>query len=453
MSETVEYVYEYWDCKKCSKKAIRGDKAVCPLCGATRDKDVVFYPLAGREEKITDQKEVERLGVAADWICPFCQTANNHHNKICSTCSAAYGQREAPPKRVEAKNAPARQEPDRQEKASSTQQRKQNTSTALESHSRPKEEPRPPVESPAYQRMLANRYERQHGKRFKQENHPVPRKIPKGILITLGVIGAFISSCVICYQTLFKPEPKEFTVISTSWSYEVALERYQTVTREAWQDSLPEGVQVLSRSQKIRRYDQIQTGTKTETYREKESYQSGTRNRTVTESVQVKTGEREECSTKYQSLGSGAAKKTTTCNKVPVYGSKMERRTVSEPVYSDRYVTKTREVPVYTSSPVYDTEVSYRTKDWVPVRTFSRKGTDFPILKPAVVKPPGTDYRLSEPVVIATAELQGSGNAADKKFVVTPNVKEAETYKRGARFLVPVDGSGNIFKEELKPAP
>ncbi|HNK58309.1 MAG TPA: hypothetical protein PLL86_19015, partial [Leptospiraceae bacterium] len=133
-----------------------------------------------------------------------------------------------------------------------------------------------------------------------------------------------------------------------SWERKVPVLRYTNVQKSDWDDQLSgDDIVKISSAQEVRSYEDRQVGTKTERYTETEQYQSGSRR---------------ECRTSYESTGSGASKKVTSCDSVPTYSS--------------RTVTKTREVPVYKKFPIYGTKVTYTANEYKFLREDSLSGKD-----------------------------------------------------------------------------
>lgn len=142
-------------------------------------------------------------------------------------------------------------------------------------------------------------------------------------ILSVLVIVAMVWGMV----ALFSPREVSGTVIDMGWERSIEIEEYKTVRESDW--SIPPGGRKVSESQEIRSYQQVLDHYETETYTEEEfshyeTYVSG-----------------------YRDLGNGH----------------FEEITSQRPVY--KTVTKTRQVPVYISVPIYDTKYTYDIEKWV----------------------------------------------------------------------------------------
>ncbi|MBK8394082.1 MAG: hypothetical protein IPL26_02405 [Leptospiraceae bacterium] len=159
---------------------------------------------------------------------------------------------------------------------------------------------------------------------------------------------AILGSCITSLYFLGKTHNVSFQVVGVAWERTIPINRYSTVEQTDWDDELKgDNIVKLNSSQEIRSYEDRQIGTKTESYTETEEYRSGSKR---------------ECNTSYESTGSGASKKVTSCDDVPTYSS--------------RTVHKTREVPVYKKFPIYGTKVLYKANKYIPLREDYLAGRD-----------------------------------------------------------------------------
>lgn len=290
---TEELIFEYWDCDKCGQKAIRGDIRNCPSCGNPRNESIRFYRIEGKEEKVTDSKQADAFKAGADWLCSFCETLNSILENNCKSCGA------------------------------SKESSEKNYFDVL-NEKKKKEELK---KEPAPQTKVS-----------------APINWKKASLWILG----FLSGCFTCVYFLTRTHDVEFEVIKTHWERTVSIERYERAQFEDWETEIKgDEVQEISSRNEIKRYEDRQVGTRTETYTDTESYRSGSKR---------------ECSTTYESTGSGASKKKTSCSDVPTY--------------STRSVTKHRDVPIYKKFPVYERKVIYMANKYKHFKDYFASGDD-----------------------------------------------------------------------------
>lgn len=242
-----------WRCPYCSS-VNRGAELACLGCGAQRDKDVEFF-LEDEAPEVEDQKLLALANAGADWLCQFCQTSNRPDATACVQCGAEKGT----------------------------------------SPSRPVRDLRPqaqPVAAPA------------KGGGF------------KGCLIAFVVL--LVLGMGFCAVTLFfslRKTSETVTVQGHEWERSVSLQALRTVRESAWENEVPKGARVVSRSRQVHHTEQEQTGTR-----------------------RVKVGTRDK--------GNG----------------------FFEDVYEDQ--------PVYRSRDVYAVKVSYDVEKWVDLRNLEAKGGD-----------------------------------------------------------------------------
>jgi len=407
---TVEYIYEYWDCLACGRKAVRGDARYCPACGKVRDKKVRFYRLSGKEEAITEKSEQERLGKGPDWICAFCSGTNNFHDPFCGSCGARSDAKKAEPARVGQNTARVKPLP----KADWTCLRCNTQNKQADEYCAgcgadyglpPLERPKRPEQSPPQQK-----------KRIDFAAHGIRLVF---LLLATGALWCGYKT-VSCVSGYFGTHTVAYKVTERKWKSTIVLEQKKLETMTAWAGELPNDAQVLKREKKIRSYRDVQVGTRTENYEDQETVET-TRSQTSTSVERVKTGEREECATTYESIGSGAARKVTRCKTVPVYSDKAVTTSSKVPATEKRSVTKQREVPVYEKQSVYDTEVTYRAWRWSEVRRWETEGNDLPVKTPQpTLKPTERTamFRLTKPETIfrASYERSSSDDAPDSNI-------------------------------------
>lgn len=281
---TVEYVYEYWDCPRCGRKAIRGDRDKCPDCGFNRDDSITFYRM-DVDEVIYDEKQIEEFMTGPDWICSFCQTMNSQTEEKCAGCGVAKSDAE--------KNYFDILEKRRQKEAMYAAQ---GSNTIAD-------------EAAAQEAAEGG------GKGGSKSN----------LFKIIGGAAAGVALLVGLFSWGFSSKAVEYKVTAVQWERTIPVLRYSQQQRQDWSDQLKgDDIKKIADTRKVRDYEKKQVGTKTEQYEEEERYQSGTK---------------EECTTSYESTGSGAAKKVTKCRDVPVYSTRTVTKTREVPVYED--------VPIY----------------------------------------------------------------------------------------------------------
>ena len=80
-------VVQFWDCKHCGTKAIRGSERDCPNCGNARDEDVTFY-MDPHNPQYVSIEEAKNVTKKPDWICPFCNNLNSDNVTNCTSCGS-----------------------------------------------------------------------------------------------------------------------------------------------------------------------------------------------------------------------------------------------------------------------------------------------------------------------------------------------------------------------------
>ena len=277
MSErvTVEYVWEYWDCPNCGRKAIRGDRTTCPDCGTSRGDDITFYRKE-LDEVIYDEKQIEELTQGPDWVCSFCSTLNSQTLDSCRGCGST--------------------------RESSTQ----NYFDILNKRKERESASGPPSPPPADGSGSPG----EDGNGGKKGLWKVFAGIGGGVLVVAGLLFWGLSTTEVPY-----------IVTDKEWSRSIVVLRYQWSEKNGWQNELTgDDIRKISEKREVRSYEKRQVGTKAETYTETERYQSGTK---------------EECTVTYESTGSGAAKKVTKCRDVPVYKTREVEKSREVPVYRE----------------------------------------------------------------------------------------------------------------------
>jgi len=341
-----------WDCPHCGRKRNRGPDKFCGGCGAPRGEDVRFY-LPDDAREVTEAAELERAQAGPDWICSYCEGDNPAANAFGSGCGAP---RDGPAPRqvVEHRDAPTLPPP----------------------------QPQPVVSKPG------------------------GGGLKKGCGI--GCLGLVL--LVGLFWFLGRPREKTLTADGFTWERSVQVEALRTVTEEAWEDSLPAGARVLSRSRQVHHTNRVQTGTERRT-------------RTVSERVQVGT-ERVKVGTR--DLGNGYFE--------DVYEDR--------PVYENRSHEESYDEPVYREDPVYAMKIRYDIDKWVPARDEKASGQDrspdWPALHLADNERPGNRQEAYE-----VHFRDPDGKACVYK---PPNEAEWRRFEPGGSYRAEVKPGGEVVR-------
>lgn len=391
--ETVEYIELFWDCPECGHRHIsavfnsQGNR--CPNCLHWRTEDVELYE-APDSQIITDSNLINRKPF---WVCKVCEAVNEDTGVPatvlqCGNCDSY-----------------------------------QTSSIGAITGNQAADQQAPATVA------IGEPVERRSNTGQNQASTPSTPKTGRisgfaASLIGMTLIGGgFFGSSVLLSQpndaTL-----RQVQVTDLKWTVEVEVQEQKTFTRSGWDESVPQAAAILQSQKKQRGTrqeqkgsrtvmvdEQYQSGTRTETYSEPEQYQSGTRTETYTTSERYQSGTRSETysdSERYQSgtrqdcktTSKGNGVGTRTCRDVAVYSTRQIQRSRSVPVYGTRHIQHSRTVPVYSTRqvqrsrtvpvystrkvpvqepimitlPVYDTWITYRTKEWVPAHTYKQTG-------------------------------------------------------------------------------
>jgi hypothetical protein len=266
---TEEFIYEYWDCPKCSHKGIRGDEYKCGNCGYPRDNTITFYRKT-EEEKIESKEDAERFAQGPDWVCSFCESLNQHSEEQCKGCGAT--------KEDSNKN---------------------------------------------YFEELKRREEKTKPSQTEPEEQP---KKKKTFWIWAGALGTILSG-FICWGTSTHTEV--YKVDSVEWTRAIQVQKYKWQERSDWQNEVSgDDVQVLSKKSEIKRYDKVPSGTRTETYTDTERYKSGTREECSTSYKSTGSGASKKTTTcrdvpTYSTRNVTKTRQVTVYRDVPVFDTKI----------------------------------------------------------------------------------------------------------------------------------
>jgi hypothetical protein len=341
MSQSDDLILLFWNCPECGHEHIEGPTKRCPRCFYWRDRAVAFYEAPDSRVLTPDEAmQYQR----PDWICKVCGAANADEGQpvaelICGNCQSWQTNHldlgQAAPDRL-GDDTVAAVQGQWQEGFRLDQFEDLNDpqfsaalNDPLDSSWAPSNEPAPPPppDRPA----------------------PAPARPWKKQAIAAGLAMAIGGTGWAAWQWI-APVHLDATVVQRTWAVSVPIEDYRPVEESGW--SLPAGAYDISSSRRQRGTRQVQTGTRTES---------------VQVSYQEQTGTQEECTTRSRGDGTGQR----TCKDVPVY--------------STRYRTERKEVPVYRAEPVYDTWYRYKIQRWVAQTSIERRGSDREPRRPPAV--------------------------------------------------------------------
>ena len=232
VKKTVGYVELEWVCPQCDSRN-KGTSKKCTSCGAAQPEDVEFHQ-AAQEELITEEAEIARAKAGPDIHCGYCGTRNPATAEKCRQCGGdlTEGAARKRGRVVGAHRAGPAGE------ATCPHCGASNPATALEcSQCGGAMKPVAPAQPSRPARPAAQS----------------KRKIgPLGI-IGIGVaLLAVLAFCVVIVLSLLPSDEITGTVQAVSWERSVVVEALQDVTRETWQDEIPDGATAGSCTEKVR---------------------------------------------------------------------------------------------------------------------------------------------------------------------------------------------------------
>jgi ribosomal protein L40E len=233
VKKTLGYVELEWVCPQCDSRN-KGTSKKCTSCGAAQPDDVEFHQ-AAQEELISDEAEIARAKAGPDIHCGYCGTRNPATAKKCRQCGGdlTEGAARKSGRVVGAHRAGPAGE------ATCPHCGASNPATAPECSQcggamKPvaPDRPEPPAKAAAAQSK---------------------RKMgPLGIIGIAVAVLAVLAFCVVIFLSLLPSEEINGTVQAVSWERSVVVEALQDVTREAWQDEIPDGAMAGSCTEKVR---------------------------------------------------------------------------------------------------------------------------------------------------------------------------------------------------------
>jgi len=275
-----EKTYEMmWDCGACGTTALLAmSHTHCPSCGIPQDTQWRYFP--ADEDRVAVE---DHTFVGKDRVCDACGTACSARAQFCPACGIGL---------EGASEAATRAD---QVAADGTEFLRDDAEKAQAEH----------------------RERRKVQRAAKRAEHvPPPEKgAGKGLILGLFGGGAFLA-VLVCLGVFFFWK-KEVSLENTghSWVRTIQIEEMKTVTKSAWQDSVPRKGRVTSCVSEKRSTEQVADG--------------------------------ETCSTRRRDNGDGT--------------------------FSEKQECETR----YTSKPVYDEKCTYKIDEWVRTRVIKREGASY----------------------------------------------------------------------------
>lgn len=221
--ETLGYVKLEWTCPKCGSRN-PGPEKTCLSCGAPQPEDVQFVQ-ASAQELSQDESLRKMAEKGPDVHCPFCGTRNPADAPVCSQCGGDLKQglkRETGRVIGAYTSAPAKEIPC----------------------------PNCSAMNPETDRMCA-----QCGAPLRKEaelQKPAPAAAGVGqqrsgmLVFGLVAVGILLVVCIVA-GLIYASSPRETeigTVQSVGWQTRVAIEALNPVTRQDWQDQIPQDAQI-----------------------------------------------------------------------------------------------------------------------------------------------------------------------------------------------------------------
>ncbi len=366
-SNTLEGV---WDCSNCGQTRIKGLTKVCTRCNEPRDG--VLTPsekpyLPEDAQVITDPRQLARANAGPEWNCGHCQTANDGNAATCSSCGRPLDFDDTINRTITYDNSATAFDvlPDPRDEilesdldiAVRTIEGKASTPRKLKNLVLPGKPPSIGSDTKFYE-DVKTKSERDEKERQRLSKHPqfvqdlhriwqhFVKPHSKKLFIVAAVLLIALLSVIIVKVVQYYTATIEGTVTVSErhWQRSIEIERFTTLTNSDW--DYPSDGRVTSSERRIRDYETVIDGYRTESYTDYE-----TRYRSSTESYNCGTTDN----------GNGTFK-TLTCS-----------RSVQVP-YQDP-VQKSRQVPVTHQEPIYGTWYNYQYDRWMTERWVSASDT------------------------------------------------------------------------------
>ena len=412
MSKRIEYIELFWRCRECGRDHISAIPHLnptgwyCPNCFFRRDESVELYE-AEDSKIITDPDLIARIEEGrADWKCKHCGSLNADTGVpkemlVCEVCDIWQTDEND-------KSAPLRDE----------------AGEVITKHQKTVDRFEDPVVSGSPQGTSGS-------------------KSSDRLLVTLSTVVAIAGGIGISISAwwLLIPHPIEVKVQSLPWEMTVEVQQLRPVEKSGWDETVPAEARILSSETRQRGTQEVQYGTKTVMVTEQ--YQSGTRTETYTELEQYQSGTRENCIT--TSTGTGAGKRT--CTTVPVYSNRPVQRTRQVPQYSTRQVPKV--VPNMVAEPVFDNYVNYQVDEWHHEQTLTNEGEDDKPRIAPVTKLDNVPYPERTLAPATTCRLTGAYQHRNEQQVETWKIPCAQfdQIDPGDRVMLQSTGENALVKD------
>ncbi len=224
--KTIGYTELEWTCPSCGTRN-PGTANLCTNCQAPMPTDVQFEQ-AAEDKLITDAARIEAAKGGPDIHCPFCGARNTATATTCVQCMADL-----------------------------TEGVKREKGQVIGAH---RAKPAPDVACPACGTMnpaSATTCQQCGASLAETRAKPAPAPAapagnPNLVWIIGGVVGFIVLACIAFFVLANRTEDVVGTVSDVQWVYTIAIEELRPVEREAWQDELPSGAEVLSCSEEVR---------------------------------------------------------------------------------------------------------------------------------------------------------------------------------------------------------
>ena len=228
--ETIGYVKLEWTCPKCGSRN-PGPEKTCLSCGAPQPVDVQFVQAAG-EVAIQDEKLKEMAEKGADIHCGFCGARNPADAIVCSQCGGDL--KEGARREAGSVLGAYKVEPVKQILCSNCGAQNPETTLTCSKCGAPLQR------EPATQTIAT-------------QPAALTKKQPN--LLLIGVAAALVLLCVFAVIGLIfassTRESRQGIVQSVEWQTSVAIEALGPVTRQTWQDDIPQNAQIGSCTDKV----------------------------------------------------------------------------------------------------------------------------------------------------------------------------------------------------------
>ncbi len=229
VKKTVGYVELEWVCPQCESRN-RGTSKKCTSCGAAQPEDLQFHQ-AAQETLISDEAEIARAKAGPDIHCGYCGTRNPAGAKTCRQCGGdlTAGEARQAGRVVGAHRAAPAGE------ATCPHCGATNPATALECSQcggamKPVAPARP---APA-------------------AAQPARKLSPMAIVgIAMAVLVGLVL-CVLLITSLSSTEAVNATVQSVQWQRSIVIQGLHDVTRETWEDEIPDGATAGACTERVR---------------------------------------------------------------------------------------------------------------------------------------------------------------------------------------------------------